>query len=175
MNTPRSRIVGAVLLGLLLSHPSGFPQSIPPNFGAYNLHPLYNPDAVLGWAETRIAEKLGRGMIAVATKPGEVYLGWRLVKSDPADLAFNLYRSSDGAPPVKLNEAPLRQTTDFVDTSAPVDRENAWWVRPLEGGREGPDSMPMSIPRDPDWRSSIATRTRIRAMRSGFGTPAPGG
>ncbi len=110
--------------------------SIPPNYGFYNLNPEYKPNPTLGWAEQRIEEKLGRGMVAVPMGASRVYLGWRLLKSDPEAIAFNVYRSTAGGGALRLNQEPIRQTTDFVDTNAPLDRENAWWVRPVMNGRE---------------------------------------
>jgi rhamnogalacturonan endolyase len=37
-------------------------------------------------------ETFNRGLIAVVNDQGHVYLGWRLLKDDPADVAFNVYR-----------------------------------------------------------------------------------
>jgi rhamnogalacturonan endolyase len=111
---------------------------IPPNYDYYTLNPEYNgPPATLGWAEKRIEEKLGRALVAVSTGEGKVYLSWRLLKSDPEKIAFNIYRSSEGASPVKLNKKPIRKTADFIDAHPPLDRENAWFVRSVLDGREG--------------------------------------
>ena len=63
-------------------------------------------------------EKLGRGVIAMRSTETQVYVGWRLLGTDPAGVAFNLYRATEGKNPVKLNVAPLAKTTDFVDTAA---------------------------------------------------------
>ena len=60
------------------------------------MDPLYKPGIPLGWAKERIEEKLDRGLIAIKGDKG-VYLGWRLLKSDPADVAFNVYRAIDEA------------------------------------------------------------------------------
>ena len=70
----------------------------------------------------RIMENLGRGVVAVRTSETGVHVGWRLLGTDPPDLAFNLYRSAGAAAPVRLNDEPLATTTDFVDASA----EFAW-------------------------------------------------
>lgn len=113
--------------------PSG---DIPPNRGAYTIDPLYDPNAVLGWAETRIEERLNRGMLATPLGGERVYLGWRLLQSDPQDVAFNLYRSTADGEPVRLNEHPLAKTTDFLDDKAPSEQTNSWFVRPVVEGRE---------------------------------------
>ncbi|UCD51795.1 MAG: hypothetical protein JSW27_04010 [Phycisphaerales bacterium] len=111
-------------------------EEIPPNLNFYALDPLYDPNAVLGWAEQRIEEKLDRGMVALLTGEGQVYLSWRLLKSDSEDVTFNVYRSTAGAEPVQLNAEPVRQTTDFVDTEVPPGVGNAWWVTSVIDGRE---------------------------------------
>jgi LmbE family N-acetylglucosaminyl deacetylase len=89
---------------------------------------------VNGFARSRIEEKLDRGLVAMPMEGGKVYVGWRLLKSDPGSIAFDVYRVSDSDAPLKLNAEPVRKTTDFVDASAPVDRDNMYWVRPLVGG-----------------------------------------
>jgi rhamnogalacturonan endolyase len=162
MPTPIPPPAGGALAALVLAGATlaASAQSIPPNFGSYNLHPLFNPDAVLGWSETRIEERLGRGVVAVAARPGEVYVGWRLLKDDPADLAFNVYRSTEGGPPVRLNAEPLRQTTDYLDRGAAPDRAHAWWVRAVADGREGPDSATAALPADAPVRQYVAIPLR---------------
>jgi len=111
-------------------------EEIPPNLNFYAMDPLYDPDATLGWARQRIEEKLDRGMVASPAGQGQVYLGWRLLKTDPDNIAFNVYRSIAEGEPVRLNAEPVRKTTDFVDTKAPPEAENAWWVVPVVNGRE---------------------------------------
>ncbi len=126
----------SIATSMAIAQPGKEKGSIPPNYGYYRLNPEYKPDAVLGWAEQRVEEKLGRGMVAVSMGEGKVYLGWRLLKADPAGIAFNVYRSTAGGAAAKLNREPVSKTTDFVDANAPLDRENAWWVRPVLNGRE---------------------------------------
>ena len=40
-------------------------------------------------------EKLDRGLVAVQQSDGKVFLSWRLLASDPAGVAFNVYRETD--------------------------------------------------------------------------------
>jgi len=107
------------------------PEEIAPNLNFYAMDPLYDPNAVLGWAEARIEEKVNRGMLALNIGNGKVYLGWRLLKSDPEEVAFNVYRSTDDGPEIKLNDAPVTRTTDFIDEGASLDQANAWFVKPM--------------------------------------------
>lgn len=82
-------------------------------------------------------ENLDRGMIAIRTGETSVYLGWRLLASDPATRVFNVYRSTNGGAPVKLNETPMADGTNFVDPSAPLNQANAWWIRAVALPRGG--------------------------------------
>ncbi len=83
-------------------------------------------------------ERLGRGVVAVRSSEASVYVGWRLLATDPANVAFNLYRTARGAKPERLNQAPLTKTTDFVDTTADLRVENTYEVRAVTGGKEQP-------------------------------------
>lgn len=113
------------------------PEEIPPNLNFYAIDPLYRPGTPLGWATERIEEKLDRGLVALPTADGKVYLGWRLLRADPANVTFNVYRGTPGSEAgTKLNAEPIRATTDFVDPTAPSGQAHAWWVRPVVDGRE---------------------------------------
>ena len=86
-------------------------------------------------ADQGVCEPLDRGLVARPIADGKVYVGWRLLESDPADVAFNVYRRTGDADPVKLNGEPVRKTTDFVDDSAAKGTEHAWLVRPVVDGK----------------------------------------
>ena len=62
----------------------------------------------------RQMEYLNRGIYAVNEGNGKVFVSWRLMENEPADVGFNLYRTSNGKT-VKLNGSPLLKGTDFVD------------------------------------------------------------
>jgi len=101
---------------------------------------------VNGWATQRIEEKMGRGLVAMRTERGAIYLGWRLLKDDPTDIAFNVYRTADGGQPELLNAQPIRATTDFLDLSPlPAERRARYSVRPVVGGREREVSDQVSV------------------------------
>lgn len=92
---------------------------------------------VKGYAAERVRERLGRGLVAMPLGGGKVYVAWRLFEADPPAIAFNLYRRTGDAAPVKVNAEPLRKTTDFLDAA---DAECAYFVRPVLRGKEGPPS-----------------------------------
>jgi hypothetical protein len=84
----------------------------------------------------RQMEFLDRGVVAVRRSASQAYIGWRMLGTDPADVAFNLYRSAGGGQAVKLNAAPLTQTTDFIDAAVNFAVDNEYFVRPIIAGVE---------------------------------------
>jgi rhamnogalacturonan endolyase len=101
------------------------------------VQPAHQPKPkVSGWATARVEEKLGRGLLAMPSGEGRVYLSWRLLKTDAPAAAFNLYRQSGAAAPERLNAAPITATTDFTAPRPPAGQEAAYWVCPVAGGKE---------------------------------------
>jgi len=90
-------------------------------------------------------ENLGRGVIALRASDTTVYVGWRLLGTDPADLAFNVYRATGTGSPVRINAAPLAATTDLVDSGADLAQANSYTVRPVLRGTELPASAPFLL------------------------------
>ncbi|MGC4075159.1 MAG: autotransporter-associated beta strand repeat-containing protein [Nibricoccus sp.] len=97
----------------------------------------------------RQMENLGRGVVAVRTTNTEAYIGWRLLATDPGDIAFNLYRTIGSGSPAKINGSPLNASTNFRDTLTSLDFSFAitYQVIPVVGGIEQPAqaSTPFTI------------------------------
>jgi rhamnogalacturonan endolyase len=51
----------------------------------------------------RQMEALGRGVVAVPQADGTVFVGWRLLGTDPDETTFNVYRTTGQGEPVRLN------------------------------------------------------------------------
>ena len=85
---------------------------------------------------THLMENLGRGTVAVRASETETFVSWRLLGTDPADVAFNLYRATGGAPAVALNATPITGATQFSDTTMDAAQTNAYSVRAVIGGVE---------------------------------------
>lgn len=120
--TARSRLfpTTAVLLGLLAATPAPGQRQI---------------------------ESLDRGMVAVRKNSTQVSVGWRLLGNDPPGLAFNLYRSANGATPVRLNSTPLTQATHYTDTPPSLTTTSyRYFVRPLMDGTELAASETTALP-----------------------------
>jgi rhamnogalacturonan endolyase len=120
-------------------------NEIPPNLSFYAIDPLYTPGVPLGWATTRIEETLDRGLDAQAVGERGVYLSWRLLKSDPATVAFDVFRQADGGAPVKITTRPVSATTDYTDAAAPRDTALTYWVLPA-GAAAAETPVKASVP-----------------------------
>lgn len=81
-------------------------------------------------------EKADRGLIAVVTDNQQVYLGWRILEIDPADVGFNIYRITSGGKAVKINGKPITESTNFIDTNASLSQTNEWYVAPVVNNKE---------------------------------------
>ncbi|BCY10045.1 rhamnogalacturonan lyase [Actinoplanes sp. L3-i22] len=73
-------------------------------------------------------DNLDRGLISLRTTGGN-FLSWRLLASDPAGVAFNVYRGS-----TKVNTAPITKGTNFTDAGAPAGV--SYTVKPVINGAE---------------------------------------
>ncbi|GIF04197.1 rhamnogalacturonan lyase [Actinoplanes siamensis] len=73
-------------------------------------------------------DDLDRGLISLRTPAGN-FLSWRLLASDPAGIAFNVYRGA-----TKVNTTPVTKGTNFTDAGAPAGA--SYTVRPVLGGAE---------------------------------------
>lgn len=93
----------------------------------------------------RVMENLGRGIVAVPVENGKAYIGWRLLDTDKDAVAFNLYRSTDGAKAVKLNQTPITETTNFVDETVDLTKSNTWTVYPVMKKKESKEGASFTM------------------------------
>jgi rhamnogalacturonan endolyase len=91
-------------------------------------------------------EALGRGVVAIKESPNKTFISWRLLGTEPADTAFNVYRVTPGSGPVKLNRKPLVGPTNFVDEKADGAVANTYFVRSLAAHKESKYSGTFTIP-----------------------------
>ncbi|HEX2925815.1 MAG TPA: dockerin type I domain-containing protein [Ruminiclostridium sp.] len=84
----------------------------------------------------RQMERLDRGIVAVNQGNGKVYVGWRLLGTDPESIAFNLYRKTAGGNAVKLNSSPVTSSTNYVDTGVDTTKDNVYFVKTVLDGME---------------------------------------
>jgi len=93
----------------------------------------------------RQMENLGRGLVAMVRPDGKVYLGWRLLGTDPENIGFNIYRTIPGGAAVKLNEPPIATSTNWLDADPPTGKGASYFVRPILNNVEGESSAPFVI------------------------------
>ncbi|BAV08860.1 rhamnogalacturonan endolyase [Filimonas lacunae] len=82
-------------------------------------------------------EKLGRGVVAVRTSSSQVYVGWRLLGTDPSTISFNVYRGT-----TKLNSTPITTSTNYVDN---VTTNGSYTIKPVISGVEQAASAAASV------------------------------
>ncbi len=116
-----------------------------------------------------LMENLGRGVVAVRSTTTEVFVSWRVLGTDPPDIAFNLYRSTGGGAPVLLNASPINGATYFVDSGADLTRTNAYSVRPIISGLERSPSASFTLTANAPVRQYL--RVPLQVPPSGV-TPA---
>ena len=116
-------------------------------------------------AAPHLMENLGRGIVAVRTTDAKVFVSWRQLGTDPADLSFNLYRSTNGSTPVALNAAPITGGTNWTDTTADLTASNAYSVGPILNGMEQPASAAFTLPAN----SAIQPYLRVPLQRPAAG------
>ena len=109
----------------------------------------------------RQMENLGRGVVAINQGDGKVFVSWRLLATDTEKMAFNLFRRTGNGSPRKLTPKPLAESTNFEDTGVDTTKANAYFVRPVLGGKEQAASAAFTIPANAPARPylSIPLRT----------------
>jgi rhamnogalacturonan endolyase len=93
----------------------------------------------------RQMENLDRAVIAVRCPGDSVYVGWRLLGTEPDDIAFNLYRRSGNYKPVKLNQTPIKESTNCQVGKQNFGIETSYFVRAVLGGVEQEASKPFTL------------------------------
>ena len=89
----------------------------------------------------RQMEDLGRGLVAIHEGEGKVYVGWRLLGTDPDDIAFHLYRQTGDGAPERLTTEPLTSSTNWID--AGIDLSAAVTYRVAVVG--APEGAPLRV------------------------------
>lgn len=109
-----------------------------------------------GKTPLRHMERLSRGVVAVNQGDGQVFVGWRMFGTDPDNIAFNLYRVTDNGKPLKLNDSPISDVTDFIDEKADLKKVNAYFVRPVINKKEQEPSARFTLPADSPARQYLS-------------------
>jgi rhamnogalacturonan endolyase len=118
------------------------------------------PAAVFG------AERLDRGLIAMPLDDGRVYVGWRLLATDPPDMTFDVYRAASvEGTRTKVTRVPIGDSCNYLDTA--VAGERYYSVVPVVGGEPQTASTPVAISQTQDFRR-LRLEGRYRAQKVGL-------
>ena len=60
----------------------------------------------------------------------------RLLGTEPDSIAFNVYRATGDAQPVKLNAEPITNCTCYQDSGVDLTKDNAYLSAPCSTGRK---------------------------------------
>lgn len=125
---------------------------------------------VLGLAQVR--EKIDRGVVALAVSERSVYVGWRLLKDDPANVAFNVYRQDIGLGGFeKVNTKPITNSTNFLDKTTSPGHGYKYRVKTVMGKKERDtpgEAYVFTLAGNKPW-FSLKLKDNVKLKRVGIG------
>lgn len=92
---------------------------------------------ITAYAQSRQMEYLSRAPVAVRQSSSAVYIGWRMLGTDPASIGFNVYRNG-----VKLNTTPITNSTNYVDN---ITTNGSYTIRPVINNVEQTATTAVSV------------------------------
>jgi rhamnogalacturonan endolyase len=92
----------------------------------------------------RAMENLDRGVAAVRTADGKVFVSWRLLGTEPKDRVFNLYCTTNGKTQ-RLNKTPIERVTSFLDNTPDTSVFKSYFVKTVSKGKEGMASRAFTL------------------------------
>lgn len=96
----------------------------------------------------RQMEYLNRGVVAINQGQGRVFVSWRMLGTEPDDVAYNLYRAVGGGAAAKLNREPITGGTNYVDSGVAANQPVTYTVRAILNGQEQPADKGFTLPAD---------------------------
>jgi rhamnogalacturonan endolyase len=111
----------------------------------------------------RQMENLNRGVIAIRKSIDSVYIGWRLLGTEPEEIAFNIYRQSGNLKPLKINKKPISESTNFEDASVNFKIDNSYFVKAVLKGKEQESSRSFTIKADAPLKQYINIPLKTQA------------
>ena len=94
----------------------------------------------LGIYATAVAQRqmeyLDRGLVAVNQGGGKVFLSWRMLGTEPDDVAYNLYHQTGSKAAVKVNAVPLTEATSYNEQRVDSTVNNTWFVKAVINSKE---------------------------------------
>ncbi len=85
----------------------------------------------------RTVEKLNRGLVAMRLNTSQVYIGWRMLGTEPIDVSYNLYCND-----VKVAGSPFTTSTNYTHN---ITTDGTYSVRAIINGVEEPASETATV------------------------------
>jgi rhamnogalacturonan endolyase len=85
----------------------------------------------------RVMENVDRGLVAVKVSGG-VYVGWRMLGTEPATVTYNVYRGA-----TKVNSSPIASSTNYLDAAGTLS--SAYSVAAIIDGVEQSTSTAVTV------------------------------
>lgn len=85
----------------------------------------------------RTVEKLNRGLVAMRLNSSQVYIGWRMLGTEPTSVSYNLYCND-----VKVDGSPFLTTTNYTHN---ITTDGTYTVRAIINGVEEPVSETATV------------------------------
>lgn len=130
---------------------------------AFLIIALRGHDHIHESSDKREMENLGRGLIAMRYSEDSVFIGWRMLGTDPDEIAFNLYRMSGNGKAKRLNNKPITGSTNFVDANVNFLMDNTYFVEAFHKGSKKERSLPFTLNPDPPVQQYISIPLRTPA------------
>jgi rhamnogalacturonan endolyase len=90
-----------------------------------------------GISQTPFTEKIDRGVVALTVSGKSAYIGWRLLRDDPANIGFNIYRKEVGYSDYqKVNPEPVNSSTNYIDLTAKPGKAYRYMIKTVINGKE---------------------------------------
>jgi rhamnogalacturonan endolyase len=84
----------------------------------------------------RQMEYLNRGVVAMPDGNGNIFVSWRLLATDDAKAAFNIYRAVNSGKATKINAQPITNITSFLDENTDSTKNYTYQVALIVNGKE---------------------------------------
>lgn len=123
-------------------------------------------------SNAQVQEKIDRGVVALAVSEKAVFVGWRLLKDDPENMAFNVYRKDLGLGEYeKVNNEPITGSTNFLDETITPGHGYNYRIKTVERSKEEDalgEAYVFTLSGDQPW-ISIKLKDNITLKRIGIG------
>lgn len=126
----------------------------------------------IAFSQQDFNEEIDRGTLALTIDGNTAYVGWRLLKTDPAGVGFNIYRKEVGISDYqKINKEPVINSTNYIDKTVKPGKAYRYTIKVVSNNRDentiGEAPIFMLTGNQPFY--SIKLRDNVQPKRIGIG------